>query len=108
MIDILPSEIIRLLLTHIDDSTTYHNILQANTLFLDILSSNDLDNIKHMFTRFSYTITEKLKVMHNSVIPFAIKLYKIYYTLPDNSYSIKKYRYRLTPVDVNYKFVGIS
>ena len=49
LLTILPTELIRLLALITNNSLTYYNLIQTNTLFLDILSAQDLINIKNNY-----------------------------------------------------------
>jgi antitoxin component YwqK of YwqJK toxin-antitoxin module len=73
----LPLEITRELLLSIDDSLTYYNLIQVNSLFLDILTEGDKEHIKKSLSTY---VKERI---NNNIDCY-------YYRLP-NGYKHGKY-----------------
>lgn len=89
----LPAELIRYYLLQLDDSLIYFNLIQANTLFLDILSENDKEHIKYNFCTYVHNVTD-LGIKYQGIHTDKIGTY--FYTLPNGYLHGNYVRYNLS------------
>lgn len=84
---VLPNELLNMLIDSIDNSLTFFNILQTNSIFMLILSHKNVENIKKSFCTITCTISNIVLTMnsyvkiYNNILPNGYKHgneYKIY------------------------------
>ena len=81
----LPIELIRSLMIDINHSLIYYNLIQTNTLFLDILSAQDLINIKNSYKVKVHKINDNICSEQDFWTNFSREADEqyIYYILPN-------------------------